>query len=69
MRLAREELLMKLGGARSVVKAAWRLVVVEIAEKDASFSYRLDGGKLNKVRRRESRYLLRTNLTEQDPDD
>jgi transposase len=67
MQLTREELLMKLGGARSEAKAAWRLVVVEVAEKDASFSYRLDRGKLRKVRRREGRYLLRTNLTEQDP--
>src|SRR5262247_2020615 len=45
----------------------WRLVVVEVAEKDASFSYRLDRDKLRKARRREGRYLLRTNLTEQDP--
>src|SRR5215510_4575953 len=67
MQLTREELLMKLGGARSEAKAAWRLVVVEVAEKDASFSYRLDRDKLRKVRRREGRYLLRTNLTEQDP--
>jgi hypothetical protein len=58
---------MKLGGARSGAIAAWRLVVVEVAEKDASFSYRLDRDKLRKVRRREGRYLLRTNLTEQDP--
>ena len=67
MQLTREELLMKLGGARSEAKAAWRLVVVEVAEKDASFTYRLDRDKLRKVRRREGRYLLRTNLTEQDP--
>jgi transposase len=67
MQLTREELLMKLGGARSEAKAAWRLVVIEVAEKDASYSYRLDRDKLRKVRRREGRYLLRTNLTEQDP--
>jgi len=66
MQLTREELLMKLGGARSEAKAAWRLVIVEVAE-DASFSYRLNRDKLRKVRRREGRYLLRTNLTEQDP--
>ena len=41
MQLTREELLMKLSGARSEAKAAWRLVIVEVAEKDASFSYRL----------------------------
>src|SRR5499433_1312177 len=67
MRLTREELLMKLGAARSEARAAWRLVVVEVAEEDASFSYRLDHNKLRKVRRREGRYLLRTNLVEQDP--
>jgi hypothetical protein len=33
MQLTREELLMKLGGARSQAIAAWRLVVVEVAEK------------------------------------
>jgi transposase len=67
MQLTREELLMKLGAARSQSRAAWRLVVIEVAEKDASFSYKLDRDKLRKVRRREGRYLLRTNLTEQDP--
>src|ERR1700680_2603715 len=67
MQLTREELLMKLGAARSQANAAWRLVVVEVAENDASFSYSLDRAKLRKVRRREGRYLLRTNLTEQDP--
>ena len=55
MQLTREELLMKLGGARSQAIAAWRLVVVEVAEKGASFSYRLDRDKLRKVRRREGR--------------
>ena len=67
MQLTREELLMKLGAARSQSRAAWRLVVIEVAQKDASFSYKLDRDKLRKVRRREGRYLLRTNLTEQDP--
>ena len=38
-----------------------------MAESEASFSYRLNRAKLKKVRRREGRYLLRTNLTEQDP--
>lgn len=41
--------------------------MIEVAQKDASFSYKLDRDKLRKVRRREGRYLLRTNLTEQDP--
>lgn len=67
MQLTREELLMKLGSARSQAAAAWRLLVIEVAETEASFTYRLDRGKLEKVRRREGRYLLRTNLVEQDP--
>jgi transposase len=67
MQLTREELLMKLGSARCQAKAAWRLIVIEVAEREASFSYKLNRDKLRKVRRREGRYLLRTNLTEQDP--
>ena len=35
--------------------------------RGASFTYRLDRDKLRQVRRREGRYLLRTNLTESDP--
>jgi hypothetical protein len=58
---------MKLGSARSQANAAWRLLVIEVAENEASFTYRLDHNKLRKVRRREGRYLLRTNLVEQDP--
>jgi transposase len=67
MQLKREELLMKLGAARSHAPKAWRLIEIEVAESEASFSYRLNRAKLKKVRRREGRYLLRTNLTEQDP--
>jgi Transposase DDE domain len=33
----------------------------------ATFSYRLDRDKLRQARRREGRYLLRTNLTEDNP--
>ena len=67
MQLTREELLMKLGAARSQANAAWRLVVVGVAEEEASFTYKLNRDKLRRARRREGRYLLRTNLTEQDP--
>jgi transposase len=67
MQLTREELLMKLGSARSQAVAVWRLLVIEVAEAEASFTYRLDRNKLRKMRRREGRYLLRTNLVEQDP--
>lgn len=67
MKLTREELLMKLGAARSQAPTAWRLVPVVVPKTGAIFSYRLDRSKLRQVRRREGRYLLRTNLTEDDP--
>jgi hypothetical protein len=67
MRLSREELLMKLGAARQKTPTAWRLVTIEVSATSAMFSYRLDRNKLRVARRREGRYLLRTNLTEHDP--
>jgi hypothetical protein len=67
MRLKREELLMKLGAARHKAPTAWRLVEIEVDRHSAVFSYRLDRNKLRVARRREGRYLLRTNLTEHDP--
>src|SRR6266852_814073 len=67
MRLKREELLMKLGAARDKARAAWRLVDIEVDPQIASFSYALNRDKLRKVRRREGRYLLRTNLYDHQP--
>jgi transposase len=67
MELNRDELLMKLGAARAKGPAAWRLVDVEVASEGASFSYALNRKKLRNVRRREGRYLLRTNLSGKDP--
>jgi len=67
MRLARDALLMKLGAAKTQTPAAWRLLEIEVAERGANFTYRLDRNTLRQVRRREGRYLLRTNLTESDP--
>jgi hypothetical protein len=67
MRLTRDALLMKLGSAQSKAPAAWRLIDIDVAAKGTSFTYRLDRKKLQQVRRREGRYLLRTNLTETDP--
>ena len=65
--LSREALLMKLGAAQNQAPAAWRLVTVEMAVQGASFGFWLNRKKLREVRRREGRYLLRTNLTESDP--
>jgi len=67
MRLTREELLMKLGAARSHAPTAWRLITITVDKKAATFSYRLDRGKFRQARRREGRYLLRTNLVGHDP--
>jgi hypothetical protein len=67
MRLTREELLMKLGATRDQSRVAWRLAVIEVAADAATFSYRLDRDKLRQVRSRKGRYLLRTNLVEEDP--
>jgi hypothetical protein len=67
MEVTREELLMKLGGARSKAPAAWRLVDVEIDKQRPSFTFALNRKKLRTTRRREGRYLLRTNLSDNDP--
>jgi hypothetical protein len=73
MTLTREELLMKLGAARSRAPTAWRLVGIKVpnarnwAKGCMTFSYWLNRDKLREARRREGRYLLRTNLTENDP--
>jgi hypothetical protein len=67
MKLSREELLMKLGAARGRAPTGWRLITIDVAKAGASFGYRLDRNKLRQVRRREGRYLLRSNLTEGDP--
>src|SRR5271165_5142493 len=67
MQLTREELMMKLGAGRDQSRSAWRLVVIEVAADSATFSYRLDRNKLRQARSREGRYLLRTNLVEEDP--
>ena len=40
---------------------------MKVADEGATFSFTLDRTKLRQVRRREGRYLLRTNLTGKDP--
>lgn len=67
MKLRREDLLMKLGAARQQAPGAWRLVEVQVDATGAKFTYRLNQDKLRQTRRREGRYLLRSNLTETDP--
>ncbi len=66
MTLARDRLLLKLGAARHRWPAAWRLVQVEVTP-EGTLTFRLNRAKLRQVRRREGRYLLRTNLTDREP--
>ena len=66
MGLARDPLLLKLGAARQQWPAAWRLVQVT-PHADGTLAVALDRPALRQVRRREGRYLLRTNLTDRDP--
>ena len=67
MEISREEMLMKLGAARARAPTAWRLVDIEMDKESSMFIYALNRQKLRRIRRREGRYLLRTNLTENDP--
>jgi hypothetical protein len=67
MRLTREQLLMKMGAAKQKTPSAWRLIEIKVDNQQPLFTYRLHRDKLRSARRREGRYLLRTNLTETDP--
>jgi len=66
MALTRDKLLLKLGAARQRWPAAWRLVQVD-PQPDGTLVVAVNRAKLRQVRRREGRYLLRTNLTNRDP--
>ena len=63
----RDELLKKPGAAQHQTPGAWRLVTVQVEEQEARFTCQLRKDKLRTVRRREGRYLLRSNLTDTDP--
>lgn len=63
---SRDVLLLKLGAARQQSPAAWRLVEIHVS-RDGVLSYSLRKHKLRQTIRREGRYLLRSNLTDQDP--
>lgn len=69
-----QKLLLKLGAAKGRYPAAWRLIDIAMPEPveqpaNATFSFRLNRQKLRQVRRREGRYLLRTNLCGREPDE
>ncbi len=72
MELSRDQLLLKLGAAKAQFPAAWRLLHTEVPEaaepvNAQTFKFKLRTQKLRQVRRREGRYLLRSNLSDQDP--
>ena len=67
-----QTLLLKLGAAKGKYPSAWRLIDIAIPESkthsaNVTFSFRLNRQKLREVRRREGRYLLRTNLCGKQP--
>jgi hypothetical protein len=90
MKLARTQLLIKLGEAKARYRSAWRLIAITLPEPTRAqaprtqaasaargnpeaqshppnFAFHLDRKKLRQVRRREGRYLLRTNLCGREP--
>lgn len=72
MKLKRDALLLKLGAAKQEWPAAWRLVSVRIPQarqpvNEKTFGFELRKDKLRQVRRREGQYLLRSNLSPEDP--
>jgi len=71
-KLTRDELLLKLGAAKKEAGRAYYLIDIQLPGKDQpvtpdTFSFSLRKEKLRLVRRREGSYLLRSNLTSQDP--
>jgi transposase len=73
MALTRDQLLLKLGAAKNQYPAAWRLVAMQVPDKESKmhpplFTFALRRDKLRQVRRREGRYLLRSNLSAQGPE-
>ena len=68
---SRDQLLIRLGAAKKDAGRAWSLVKISLPEADqtvteSTFRFALCKDKLRQVRRREGRYLLRSNLTHED---
>jgi len=72
-KLTRDQLLIKLGAARKEAgPAAWRIIELQLPDKDqavtpGTFGFKLNWPKLREARRREGSYLLRSNVTAGDP--
>ena len=70
--LQRDQLLLKLGAAKKEAGRAWHLVDVRLPEAGQAvtpetFTFALRRDRLRRARGREGRYLLRSNLTGEDP--
>ena len=70
--LQRDELLLKLGAAKKEAGRAYHLVEIRLPAARESvtpetFTFALRRDRLRRARRREGRYLLRSNLTGEDP--
>ena len=70
--LQRDALLLKLGAAKQAAGRAWHLVKIRVPEAAEAvtphtFTFALRRDRLRRQRRREGRYLLRSNLTDEDP--
>ena len=68
----RDQLLLKLGSAKKEAGRAWHLVDIRVPETGKpvtpeTFTFALRRDRLRQTRRREGRYLLRSNMTGEDP--
>ena len=71
-KITRDQLLLKLGAAKKEAGRAYGLVYIHLPNPDQcvnarTFTFALNKTKLRQVRRREGRYLLRSNLNGEDP--
>lgn len=71
-KLLRDQLLIKLGAAKKEAGRAYYLVDIQLPDQDQAvtaqtFTFSLKREKLRGVRRREGRYLLRSNLVAEEP--
>ena len=68
----RDQLLLKLGSAKKEAGRAWHLVDIRVPQSgkpvtSETFTFALRRDRLRQARRREGRYLLRSNMTGEDP--
>jgi transposase len=68
----RDQLLLRIGAAKKEAGRAYGFVKIQIPQKDeavtrATFSFQVDKTKLKAAEQRDGHYLLRSNLTSEDP--